>query len=92
MKRVRVSTTVDGGRLAACRRLLRTSDSRLLDRALQALINELEAAAEIRALEEFPYDGDPELASIVSDAPVLPYDGDVPKEVLLRAKARRRRR
>ena len=82
---------MDGGRLAACRRLVKGPDSRLIDRALQALIDELEGIAERRALEAHPYETDPDLQWVVSDGPALPYDGDVPKEVLARARARRRR-
>lgn len=92
MARVRISTTVDEAKLAKSRRLFDAPDSRLMDRALQALIHELEGAAEIRALEAAPYESDPELAWEVSEGPLLPYDGEVPKEVLAKAKARRRRR
>lgn len=91
MNRVRISTTVDGHRLTTCRRLLEVSDSRLIDRALQALIAELEGIAEIRAIERRPYESDPDLAWEVSDGPALPYDGQVPMDVLARAKARRHR-
>lgn len=91
MNRVRISTTVDGDRLAQCRRLLKTQDSRLIDRALQALLDELEGLAEVRALEAHPYEEDPDLTWEVSDAPTLPYDGKIPAEVRARAKARRRR-
>lgn len=92
MARVRISTTVDEERLAACRRLLNAPDSRLVDRALRALIDELEGAAELRALHEHPYEDDPDLAWTVSEGPALPYDGEVPKEVLARARALKRRR
>lgn len=92
MARVRISTTVDEARLAKSRRLLGAPDSQLMDRALQALIDELEGAAEVRALEAAPYEDDPELAWEVSEGPPLPYDGEVPKEVLAKARARRRHR
>jgi hypothetical protein len=92
MARVRISTTVDEERLTACRRLFHAPDSRLMDRALQALIDELEGAAEVRALEAHPYEEDPDLAWELSEGPPLPYDGDVPKQVLAKARARRRRR
>ncbi|MEX2558137.1 MAG: hypothetical protein WEB06_21195 [Actinomycetota bacterium] len=92
MARVRISTTVDEARLARSRLLLDAPDSQLLDRALQALIDELEGVAEIRALESAPYEEDPDLAWEVSEGPPLPYDGAVPKEVLAKARARRRRR
>lgn len=91
MTRVRISTTVDAQRLAACRRLLNAPDSRLIDLALQALLDELEGIAELRALEAHPYEDDPDLNFEVPDGPPLPYDGAVPKEVLARARARRRR-
>lgn len=92
MSRVRISTTVDEERLSTCRKLLREPDGRLIDRALQALIDDLEEAAELRALEKHPYEADPDLAWKVSDEPPLPYDGTVPKEVLARVRARRRQR
>jgi hypothetical protein len=93
MKRVRVSTTVDEPLLASARKLLRgVPDSRLIDRALQALIDSVEAAAEIRGLERFPYEDDPGLSFTGVGEPPLPYDDEVPKEVLAMARARRRRR
>jgi hypothetical protein len=91
MKRVRISTTVDRDRLVVCRRLLGGKDSQLLDRALQALVNELESERELAALEAHPYDDDPDLAWEAPPGPDLPYDGDVPKDVI-RLAARRRRR
>ena len=92
MKRVRLSTTVDAERLAKSRRLFKGPDSHLIDRALQALIEEMQGAAELRALEKYPYESDPELAWEVSEGPSLPYDGKVPKKVQALARARRRRR
>ena len=93
MSRVRISTTVDEGRLVAARSLLGGGpDSRLMDRALQALIDAEEAAAEIRALEEHPYEDDPDLAFEVGEGPALPYEGSVPRQVLAKARARRNRR
>ncbi len=92
MSRVRISTTVDEQRLTTCRKLLDEPDARLIDRALQALIDELEGAAEVRALLAEPYADDPDLAGTVSMGPPLPYDGAVPKEVLARARAKRKRR
>lgn len=91
MKRVRVSTTVDGDRLSRCRRLLEGPDSVILDRALQALIDELEGEREVAAILAQPYDDDPEVAWTVSEGPTLPYDGKVPAEVLAKARERRRR-
>lgn len=92
MKRVRISTTVDGERLALCRRLFKGSDSRMIDSALKALLEELEGLADRRALEAHPYDADPELAWDDRGEPALPYDGAVPKAVVARARARRRSR
>jgi hypothetical protein len=91
MNRVRISTTVDADRLAVCRRLVKAPDSRLIDRALQALIDQIEELGEVRALKAHPYEDDPDLAWEVGEGPALPYDGEVPKEVLARARARRRR-
>ena len=89
MKRVRISTTVDGERLKQCRRLLGISDSRLVDRALAALLQEIEAGQEA-ALENYPYEEDPDLSWEAPPGPPLPYDGDVPAEVVDLAKRRRR--
>lgn len=91
MGRVRISTTVDEDRLLRCRALLGTNDSVLLDRALAALLEEMEAMRERAALEEHPYEDDPELSWEVPAGPVLPYDGEVPAEVLELARARRGR-
>lgn len=90
MNRVRVSTTVDGVQLERCRRLLDLNDSQLLDRALAALIDEVEAAREVDALTRQPYEDDPDLTWSVPPAPALPYDGGVPAEVLRLAEERRR--
>jgi hypothetical protein len=92
MARIRISTTVDEARLTRCRDLVDEPDSRLIDRALQALLDELEGSAEVKALEAQPYDEDPELAWGASDGPPLAYDAKVPDEVLARARAMRRRR
>ena len=86
MSRVRISTTVDGDRLARGRQLVAGTDSQLLDDALDALI----AAHEREALRRQPYDADPDLPEIVLDGPDLPYDGEVPEEVLRLAEERRR--
>ena len=91
MNRVRISTTVDADRLRQCRQLLRISDSRLVDRALAALLQEIEAARESAALEKNPYEEDPDLSWEVPPGPPLPYDGDVPAEVVDLARRRRRR-
>ncbi len=89
MARIRISTTVDGERLAACRALVGENDARMLDQALDALIDKIEAQRELRALEENPYSDDPDLAWTAPAGPDLPYEGDVPPEV--RELAARRR-
>ena len=81
---------MDAERLERCRRLLGETDSVLVDRALKALIDELQSVEEIRALERAPYEEDPELAWDVSEPP-LPYEGKIPPEVVAKAKRRRRR-
>lgn len=91
MPRTRISTTVDAIRLSKCRQLIDASDSELIDRALAALITQIEGDREIAALTAQPYEDDPELAWQVEDGPPMPYDGKVPKEVLDKAKARRRK-
>lgn len=90
--RVRISTTVDSARLAAARNRLQASDSEIVDRALKALLDQLDAAQERAALEAMPYDEDSDLAWEAPRGPSLPYDGEVPAEVLRLAAARRRRR
>lgn len=89
MARVRISTTVDGERLAWCRALVGESDSRMLDRAIDALIDKIEAQRELRALEENPYWDDPDLAWTAPTGPDLPYEGEVPPEVRKLAVRRR---
>lgn len=89
MNRARVSTTLDAARLARARRLSGLRDSKLLDRALAALIEQLERESEIAALDRHPYDEDPELSSWEAPPVPLPYDGDVPDEVVRLAEQRR---
>jgi hypothetical protein len=91
MNRERISTTVDRRRLEACRRLLGTSDSKLFDQALAALLDELEGAREREALSEMPYHEDADVAWEPPETPSLPYDGEVPKDVQRLAAARRRK-
>lgn len=86
---MRISTTVDAESLAAARRLLPGSDSRLLDRALAALVEQLEGQWEVAALASHPYEDDPDLTWQAPPGPDLPYDGDVPAEVLRLAQRRR---
>ncbi len=61
-----------------------------MDRALLALIEEIETASERAALAAQPYDDDPDLNWAAPAGPVLPYDGDVPPDVRLLAEQRRR--
>lgn len=92
MSRVRISTTVDGARLERARRLAQGSDSVLLDRALALLIEHHEAELERLAFALHPYADDPELDLGDADADAwdaLPYDGEVPPEVIELALARR---
>lgn len=92
MKRVRVSATVDGERLAVAARLAGETGSRLLDHALAALIEQLETRRELAALASHPYEEDPDLAWEAPLGPDLPYEGVVPDDVLAMAAARRRSR
>ena len=92
MPRVRISATVDGERLDTAARLSGATGSRLLDQALAALIEQLEAARELAALASHPYEEDPDLAWEAPVGPDLPYEGAVPDDVVELAKARRRSR
>ncbi|HVE46434.1 MAG TPA: hypothetical protein VNA57_06770 [Acidimicrobiales bacterium] len=91
MARVRISTTVDAEQLARCRRLAGLTTSRLVDRALRVLADELEREREVAALERLPYEDDPDLSWEAPLGPDLPYDGEVPDGVRRLAAARRRR-
>ncbi len=91
MRRARISTTVDAERLAKCRTMLRVVDSQIIDRALSALITDLEAELELAALTANPYDDDLEVAWVAAPGPDLPYEGRIPASVT-RLAARRRRR
>lgn len=93
MPRSRISTTVDGVRLAHARALFAGRDAEMLDRALAALIDEIETAREIAALKENPYDSDPMLNIPLMPFPDdLPYDGEVPPDVIALAEKRRAER
>lgn len=92
MGRVRISATVDGASLERARTLTGARDSRLLDQALAALLRQLEAEHERRVLTGAPYDADPDLTWESPSGPDLPYDGEVPAEVLALAARRRRKR
>ena len=90
MSRERISTTVDSARLERARRLFRVRDSRLIDQALDALVQLELSKRELAAIEENPYEGDPDLAWDAPEGPDLPYDGEIPADVR-RLAARRRR-
>lgn len=92
MARTRISTTVDHERLERARSQSGLRDSELFDSALESLIRQLTIAAELAALDRFPYRADPELA--MGDAPSdthdeLAYDGVVPASVIWEARRRR---
>lgn len=95
MARARISTSVDAAQLEKARSLSDLRDSELFDRALTLFVRQSTIDHEIAALERIPYDADPEL--VMGDAPndsvdELPYDGEVPEEILRIAAERRRRR
>lgn len=92
MKRTRISATVDGQRLRTAAALTGSTGSALVDQALAALIAQVEAEREAEALERRPYESDPDLAWQAPLGPDLPYDGEVPAEVIALAEASRRRR
>jgi hypothetical protein len=89
MKRVRISTTVDGERLAESRRRFGGPDSKLFDRALRAFLDELDAEQELSGLTAEPYERDPDLSWELPAAPGLPYEGPVPPDVVRLGKRRR---
>lgn len=62
----------------------------MVDLALDALIERIESEREADALMRLPYHDDPELA-LPSPGPGvdLPYDGDVPTEILELVRRRR---
>ena len=60
----------------------------MLDRALQALIKQLEEEGERAALVAHPYEDDADLTWQAPPGPDLPYDGDVPEEVIRLARRR----
>jgi len=92
MKRVRLSTTVDAQQLTIVRRLLGLPDSQIVDRAMRALIDQVEEAQELAALTVLPYEDDPDLDWVPAPGADLPYDGEVPADVLRMAAERRRPR
>ncbi|MGQ0743245.1 MAG: hypothetical protein ACT4OS_02690 [Acidimicrobiales bacterium] len=90
MDRVRISTTVDGTLLAHCQRLRAGPTSALIDDALEALADRLDAERETEILTALPYEDDEALAWSVPFGPDLPYTGTIPQEVLDLAAARRK--
>lgn len=91
MARVRISTTVDAERLQRCRQAVGAPDSQLIDQALAALEREVEQARERTILAGDPYEVDFDRDWRPASAPLDPYDGSVPKDVLALARRRRRR-
>ena len=89
MSRIRVSTTVDGQRLARARELFGGSDSELLDRALELLVRQLDARRERAALVAQPYEDDADLSWEAPPGPDLPYDAEIPDDVIELARQRR---
>lgn len=89
MSRTRISATVDGQRLRTAAELTGTTGSALLDRALAALIEQVEGERESAALLRNPYEDDPDLAWQAPFGPDLDYDGAVPEKVVALARARR---
>ena len=87
--RVRISTTIDEGRLEEARRRTGSRDSELLDRALVALLDLLDTEAELAAIAAAPYESDPELAMPRADPTEEDYLGSVPVAVRRLAKKRR---
>jgi len=72
--------------------MLDLPDSKILDRALKALIAQLEEAQELAALAALPYEDDPDLDWAAPPGGDLPYEGKVPADVLRMAAQRHRRR
>jgi hypothetical protein len=88
---MRISTTIDGQRWAEARRLVSGSPSQIVDAALEALIEKLEGERECAVLAKLPYEDDPDLSWDAPPGPALPYEGEVPEEILRLAEERRRR-
>lgn len=91
MSRTRISTTVDTDNLARCRSLSGVPDSTMIDRALAALLRELEGARERAAIDAQPYEEDQEVSWEAPTGPDLPYDGAIPDSVMKLAAERRER-
>jgi hypothetical protein len=56
------------------------------------LVEQLEVERERKALASYPYEDDPDLAWQAPPGPDLPYDGDIPEDVVKLAQRRRRAR
>lgn len=69
--------------------MLPVADSELVDRALAALIREVDGRREVAAIAQLPYEDDPDLAWQAPPGPDLPYEGGVPEEVQRLAAQRR---
>ena len=89
MNRMRISTTVDATAWNLARSLVTGSNSDVVDAALLALIESLEAQRERTALAAHPYAEDPDLTWEVPTGPPVPYDASVPEDVLRLAERRR---
>jgi len=92
MVRVRISTTVDSERWAAAQRLVDAPGSQIVDRALSALIDQIERDHEQAVLAAHPYESDEDLTWQAPTGPGLPYDGTVPPDVRQLADRRRAKR
>ena len=66
--------------------------SQVVDRALAALIDQLEGEHERAVLVTHPYEADEELRWEAPPGPDLPYDGEVPTDVRDQAGRRRVKR
>lgn len=82
---------MDSARLATARATHDLPDSQLIDRAIRALLDQDEARRERAALLAAPYEDDDDLSWTAAPGEPLPYDGDVPAEVLALARERRAR-
>lgn len=92
MARMRISTTVDAEKWATARRLVAGAGSRVVDRALAALIEQVEREHERAVLTAEPYEADDDLSWQAPPGPGLPYDGAVPLDVRRLANRRRAER
>lgn len=75
--------------MTVARSLVTGPDSQVIDRALGALIDAVEEERELLALRQHPYEQDPDLSWDAPPALPLPYDAQVPADVLALAHERR---